>query len=198
MTASDAKSPISVLQRKEDCEQSNFERIDMTSQTWWPNMYSRYAKPSIPLHLTSYCCVQIPTPRGVMCTVGVQILKKWACTQTLLHFSFRSFGKHGRSRERGEHASEASEHLLRWRSINSPRFIFYHARSKDFEEKIEDLWGYEEVDKQNFGSWNRFNLFCAAVTTLSRAKTEYTRLQSASIYTETAEKTNLIKCKRNQ
>ena len=112
MTASNAKSPISVLRRKEDCEQSNFERIDMTSQTWWPNMYSRYAKPSIPLHLTSYCRVQIPTPRGVMCTVGVQILKKWACTQTLLHFSFRSFGKHGRSRERGEHASEASEHLF--------------------------------------------------------------------------------------
>ena len=84
----------------------------MTSQTWRPNMYSRYAKPSIPLHLTSYCRVQIPTPRGVMCTVGVQILKKLACTQTLLHFSFRSFGKHGRSRERGEHASEASEHLF--------------------------------------------------------------------------------------
>ena len=41
-------------------------------------MYSRYAKPSIPLQLTSYCRVQIPTPRGVMCTVGVQILKKLA------------------------------------------------------------------------------------------------------------------------
>ena len=28
---------------------------------------------------------------------------------------------------------------LRWRSINPPRFIFYHARSTDFEEKIEGL-----------------------------------------------------------
>ena len=165
----------------------------MTSQTWRRAMYSRYAKPRIRLHLTSYCRVQIPTPRGVMCTVGVQILKKLACTQTLLHFSFRSFRKHGRSGERGEHASEHPFAL----AVNKfPRFIFHHARSTDFEEKIEGLWtGYEEVDKQNFGSWNRFNLFCAAVTTLSRAKTEYTRLQSASIYTE---KTNLIKCKRNQ
>ena len=30
---------------------------------------------------------------------------------------------------------------LRWRSINPPRFIFYHARSTDFEEKIEGLSG---------------------------------------------------------
>ena len=28
---------------------------------------------------------------------------------------------------------------LRWRSINPPRFIFNHARSTDFEEKIEGL-----------------------------------------------------------
>ena len=28
---------------------------------------------------------------------------------------------------------------LRWRSINPPRFIFYHARSTDFEGKIEGL-----------------------------------------------------------
>ena len=34
--------------------------------------------------------------------------------------------------------SEAST-PLRWRSINSPWFIFYHARSTDFEEKIEGL-----------------------------------------------------------
>ena len=63
----------------------------MTNQTWRRAMYSRYAKPSIPFHLTSYCRVQMPTPR--VCTVGVQILKKLTCTQTLLHFSFRSFGK---------------------------------------------------------------------------------------------------------
>ena len=30
--------------------------------------------------------------------------------------------------------------LLRWRSINPPRFFFYHPRSTDFEEKIEGLW----------------------------------------------------------
>ena len=28
---------------------------------------------------------------------------------------------------------------LRWRSINPPRFISYHARSMDFEENIEGL-----------------------------------------------------------
>ena len=28
---------------------------------------------------------------------------------------------------------------LRWRSINPTWFIFYHARSTDFEEKIEGL-----------------------------------------------------------
>ena len=45
-----------------------------------------------------------------------------ACTQTLFYFSFRSFGKHRRVRERGEHASEVN-----------------HARSTDFAEKIEGL-----------------------------------------------------------
>ena len=45
-----------------------------------------------------------------------------ACTQTLISCSFRSFGKHRRVRERGEHASEAN-----------------HTRSTDFEEKIEGL-----------------------------------------------------------
>ena len=167
MSACNAKSPISALRRKEDCE-----RIDMTSQTWRRAMCSRYAKPSIPLHLTSYCHEQMPTPRGVMCTVGVQILKKLTCTQTLFHFSFRSFGKTW-AFARAKRAKQART-PLHWRSINSQRFIFYHARSTAFEEKIEGLWrGYEEVDKQNFGSWSRFNLFCAAVTTLSRAKTEY-------------------------
>ena len=102
----------------------------MTSQTWRPNMYSRYAKPSIPLQLTSYCRVQIPTPRGVMCTVGVQILKKLACTQTWLHFSFRSFGKHGRSRERGEHASEASEHLFALAVNKFPAVFFFIMRAR--------------------------------------------------------------------
>ena len=45
-----------------------------------------------------------------------------ACTQTLISCSFRSFGKHRRVRERGEHTSEAN-----------------HTRSTDFGEKIEGL-----------------------------------------------------------
>ena len=60
-----------------------------------------------------------------------------ACIQTLYMFYFRSFGKHRRARERGEHARKKN---LRLRSVNPPRFIFYHARSTDFEEKIEGLW----------------------------------------------------------
>ena len=84
-----------------------------------------------------------------MCTVGVQILKTLACTQTLLHFSFRSFGKHGRSRERGEHASETSKHPF---ALAVNKFPAVYFLSRALEEKIEDLWGYEEVDKQNFGS----------------------------------------------
>ena len=72
-----------------------------------------------------------------------------ACTQTLFYFSFRSLGKHRRARKRGEHASESESERearerkitsptptpLRWRSINPPRFTFYHARSTDFEDK---------------------------------------------------------------
>ena len=149
MAACNAKSPISVLRRKEDCEQSNFERIDMTSQTWRRAMYSRYAKPSllakpsIPLHLTSYCRVQIPTPRGVMCTVGLQILKTWACTQTLLHFSFRSFGKHGRSRERGEHANETSEHPFAL-AVNKFPAVYFLSRA------LEGLW---RENRGSVGLW---------------------------------------------
>ena len=100
----------------------------MTSQTWRGATYSRYAKPRIPLHLTSYCRVQIPTPRGVMCTVGVQILKKLACAQTLLHFSFHSFGKHERSGERGEHASEASEHPIAL-AVNKFPAVYFLSRA---------------------------------------------------------------------
>ena len=63
-----------------------------------------------------------------------------------------AFVRARRARERGEHASEASEHLFALAVNKFPAVYFYHARSKDFEEKIEDLWGYEEVDKQNSGS----------------------------------------------
>ena len=46
------------------------------------------------------------------------------------------------SREQSERARCARKKNtpLRWRSINPPRFIFYHARSTNFEEKIEGLW----------------------------------------------------------
>ena len=44
--------------------------------------------------------------------------RRLACTETLLYFSFRSFQKPRRARS---------------------RFIFFHSRSTDFEEKIEGL-----------------------------------------------------------
>ena len=56
-----------------------------------------------------------------------------ACTQTLFYFSFRYFGKHRSAKERDEHMSE-SEHGARERKI-----IVYHARSTDFEDKVEGL-----------------------------------------------------------
>ena len=57
-------------------------------------------------------------------TKGIRNLKgnkscRLACTQTLFYFSFRSFRRH--------------------RSINPLRFIFYHARSTDFEKKNEGV-----------------------------------------------------------
>ena len=47
-----------------------------------------------------------------------------------------------REREQSERARCARKKNtpLRWRSINPPRFIFYHARSTNLEEKIEGLW----------------------------------------------------------
>ena len=64
-----------------------------------------------------------------------------ACKQSLFYFSFRSFQKQRRARERSERTRTSAEleKELRWRSINLPRFIFHHARSTDFEEKIEGL-----------------------------------------------------------
>ena len=77
----------------------------------------------------SECCLRKSSSAyGVKVAVLVQSTSfiAVACTQTLFYFSFRSFGKHRRVRERGEHASEAN-----------------HTRSTDFEEKIEGLWtGY--------------------------------------------------------
>ena len=46
---------------------------------------------------------------------------------------------HLRTRKRKIFSSSPTPAPLRWRSINPPRFIFYHTRSTDFEEKIDGL-----------------------------------------------------------
>ena len=69
-----------------------------------------------------------------------------ACTPMLFYFSFPSFLKHQRTRERSERARTTAEGEkekkvsssptstpLRWRSINPLLFIFYHLRLTDFE-----------------------------------------------------------------
>ena len=66
---------------------------------------------------------------------------------------------------------------LRWRSINPPRFIFYHARSTDFEEKIEGLWtGYYRA--RELLGWNSLflrGLFVLRVGRLGRGINESAR-----------------------
>ena len=74
-----------------------------------------------------------------------------ACTPTLFHFSFRSFRKHRRARERSDCARTSAKReiekfsfsptptLLHWRSINLLWFTSYHPRSTDFKDKIEGL-----------------------------------------------------------
>ena len=64
-----------------------------------------------------------------------------ACSQTLFYFSFRSFRKHRR-------ASSSSPTPLPFAlAVNkSPAvFVFYHARSTDFEEKIEQARSCEQA-----------------------------------------------------
>ena len=63
-----------------------------------------------------------PRPKGLL----VFFYGGIACTQTLFYFSFRSFRKHQRERELAV-------------SKSPPVYIFYHARSTDFQEKIESL-----------------------------------------------------------
>ena len=74
-----------------------------------------------------------------------------ACTKTLFCFSivlFENIGELASARERVRSARKENKELsssptttrLRWRSINPLRFMFYHPRSTDFEEKIEGLW----------------------------------------------------------
>ena len=103
----------------------------------------------------------------IVCVISIV-----ACTQTLFYFSSRSFRKHWRARARSERArtsvdrekgeinflfsSSPTPTPLRWRSINPLRFIFYNARSTDFEEKIECLW-IDYLDRQKYkikgGPW---------------------------------------------
>ena len=53
---------------------------------------------------------------------------------------------------------------LRWRSINPPRFNFYHACLTDFEEKIEGLWtGYPKVQCLAFHSMNSVLRLCFGI-----------------------------------
>ena len=91
-----------------------------------------------------------------------QKVPRLACKQTLFCFSFRSFfsktsassrSSRGLENERGVRerktnlfSSFPTPTPLRWWSINLPRFIFYHARSTNFEEKIEVLWtGFSRI-----------------------------------------------------
>ena len=49
---------------------------------------------------------------------------------------------------------------LRWRSINLPRFIFYHALSTDFEEKIGGvITGYWQRLWQALKEWQSVDVF---------------------------------------
>ena len=55
-------------------------------------------------------------------------------------FLFSFFSKHRRARQQSKRARTfPTTTPLRWRSINPLRFIFYHPRSTDFEEKIDGL-----------------------------------------------------------
>ena len=47
--------------------------------------------------------------------------------------------EHGVRERKINFSSSPTPTPLRWGSINSLQFIFYHARSMDFEEKIEGL-----------------------------------------------------------
>ena len=66
-----------------------------------------------------------------------------ACTQMLFYFSFRSLHKHQRGRRWRKKTVFFFLHPypLVLAVNNSPAvFVFYHAGSTDFEEKIEGLW----------------------------------------------------------
>ena len=82
----------------------------------------------------------------------------------MLYFSFRKHrrAKRAREKERRLFFSSPTTTPLRWRSINPLWFIFYHPRSTDFEEKIEDPWtGYLPTRINN----NRRKLRCVSRST---------------------------------
>ena len=107
---------------------------------------------SVRLHVNFTRVNKIETMYG-RSRVNVQVEpRSLACTQTLFYFSFRSFGtdvvlfffsktsassraKRACENERGARERFVFPHPtpLRWWSINPLRFIFYHARSTDFE-----------------------------------------------------------------
>ena len=74
-----------------------------------------------------------------------------ACKQTF-YFSFHSFQKRWQAKRARRARKKNKEYVylssptttpLRWQPINPLRFIFYHPRSTDFQEKKEGLWtGY--------------------------------------------------------
>ena len=72
-------------------------------------------------------------------------LQDWISLYTdVVLFFFSFFSKtSASSRERKIYllfSSSPTTTPLRWWSINPPRFMFYHARSTDFEEKVEGPW----------------------------------------------------------
>ena len=75
-----------------------------------------------------------------------------ACTQMFFYFSFRSFHKHQRGRRSRKKTIFFFLHPypLVLAVNNSPAvFVFYHAGSTDFEEKIEGLWtGWRRLSKK--------------------------------------------------
>ena len=104
-----------------------------------------------------YVQLRIRTAR----VAGVSMYQEPACTQTLFCFSFGSFRKHRWARERVRsiyffffpppyHPALAVNKSL-------GVFIFYHARSTDFEEKVEGLWtgqaGVKRDDTKNYSLW---------------------------------------------
>ena len=81
-----------------------------------------------------------------------------ACKQTF-YFSFHSFQKRWWAKRARSARKKNKEYVylssptttpLRWWSINPLRFIFYHPRSTDFEEKIERLYVNKLVERGLF------------------------------------------------